>query len=134
MYPWKISCYLPRVPSPGAPSCCCWQTNLVPCQILWSHGQAALTFEFFEIHLHGQKRQKLVRIRKMCMIRELFEKYSIRTSTLASGLMWEVWLNISQIAPKPSSNMQFLSISDHRWLFQHSLIISPLSLFLASGL
>ena len=55
-------------------------------------------------------------------------------SSLASGLMWEVWLNIFQIVPKPSANMRFPSISDHRWLFQPSLIISPLSLFLASGL
>ena len=54
-------------------------------------------------------------------------------STLASGL-WEVWLNIFQIAPKPFANIQFPSISDHRWLFQPSFIISPLSLFLASGL
>ena len=37
---------------------------------------------------------------------------------LTSGLIWLVWMNIFQIAPKSSRNMQFRSKSDHRWLLQ----------------
>ena len=55
-------------------------------------------------------------------------------STFTSGSFGLVWMNIFQIAPKPSKNMQFLSNSDHRWLLQPSFTISPISLFLASGL
>ena len=55
-------------------------------------------------------------------------------STLTSGLIWLVWMNIFQIVPKPSTIMPFPSNSDHKWLLQPSFIISPISLFLASGL
>ena len=61
----------------------------------------------------------------------IFSESLVKDGPISTGL---VWMNIFQIAPKSSTNMQFPSKSDHSWLLQPSFIISPNSLFLASGL